>query len=51
MKDVPKKDQPEVSGGLISVPVFPEPTLPIRPYPTDPCTPVIDPLGDRKVQS
>lgn len=52
MKEVPKKDQPEVSGGLIKVPVIPMPTDPMPTFPTEPCSPIIDPLGDgRKVQS
>ena len=46
MKEVPKKEQPNISGGLIRVPEVPMPTLPIPTFPTEPCAPVIDPLGD-----
>jgi hypothetical protein len=50
MKQVTKKDEAEVSGGLIqqSTPItWPMPTTPI--FPTAPCSPVVnDPLGDGK---
>ena len=47
MKEVTKKEQPEVSGGLTSVPVVPVPSWPTPKFPIDPCTPTInDPLGD-----
>ena len=52
MKEVPKKDQSEVSGGVINVPVVPIPIGPVPTFPTEPCAPIINPLGDgRKVQS
>ena len=46
MKEVPKKEQPNISGGLVNVPVVPAPTWPTPIFPTEPCAPVIDPLGD-----
>ena len=48
MKEVPKKDEGAVSGGVTGTGTlgdWPEPT----PYPIEPCTPTIaDPLGDLK---
>jgi len=46
MKEVPKKEQSDVSGGLINVPVVPAPTWPSPSFPTEPCIPVTDPLAD-----
>ena len=47
MKEVPKKQQDEVSGsGITGVTVVPVPTWPMPTFPTEPCTPIIDPLGD-----
>ena len=50
MKQVTKKDQAEVSGGLIqpstTTVTWPMPT---PTFPTEPCSPVVnDPLGDGK---
>ena len=45
MKEVPKKEQAGVSGGLVNVPVVTVPSGPLLP--PDPCTPTInDPLAD-----
>lgn len=46
MKQVPKKEQSDVAGGVVTVPVVPAPTWPMPTFPTEPCAPVIDPLGD-----
>jgi hypothetical protein len=50
MKEVPKKEQPDVSGGLqpdyrggLVIPGMPSPGLPTPTYPTGPCIPMPDP--------
>jgi hypothetical protein len=49
MKQLPKKEGDEVSGGIGSFPV-PQPIMPLpQKYPTDPCIPGIpDPLAEFK---
>ena len=48
MKQLPKKEEEGVAGGLVrlpTVPIIQEPWKPL-PYPQDPCIPTInDPLG------
>lgn len=49
MKQLPKKEEEGVAGGLTTIPRVPiveQPGKPL-PYPQDPCIPTInDPLGD-----
>ena len=46
MKQLPKKEEEGVAGGLTTIPTVPIVPKPL-PYPQDPCIPTInDPLGD-----
>jgi len=48
MKQVTKKEENEVSGGVIPTqPVIKTWPSPSGPFPTDPCSPFPDPLDDK----
>jgi len=52
MKPVPKRDESQVSGGVLPATIVEKPWPQPAPYPMDPCSPVTnDPLGDLKTTS